>query len=197
MISNKLNLILTTCLLLLLSACGLKEGPQPLLDTPGRHVTNGVRLLKAGKIDPANYEFGRAKELSPSFSPAYVGIGLVYGFKNDFKNGFEAMNKAERLAQGKAQKIAVQVGMMRLYMMGRDRVDQDWLKRVEIYFDQAVAFAPDFPEPYYYMGIAYKIANEFQKAAKQFVKVIDLDKAYAEEADNEYSTIRWIEAISP
>jgi len=167
MISNKLNLILTICLLLLLSACGLKEGPQPLLDTPGRHATNGVRLLKAGKIEPANYEFGRAKELSPSFSPAYVGLGLVYGFKNDFKNGFEAMNKAERLAQGKFQKIAVQVGMMRLY------------------------------EPYYYMGIAYKMANKFQKAAKQFVKVIDLDKAYAEEADNEYSTIRWVEAIGP
>jgi tetratricopeptide (TPR) repeat protein len=171
--------------------------PKAELDTPGHHVTNGNKLLKAGKIDKAFKEFNRAKLLDPEYSPAYVGLGLVCGLRGDFKKGFASMDKAENYAKGKKQAATVNIGYMRLYIMGKEKVDKDWLDEVEDYNKDATKLAPDCPEPYYYMGIAYKMSYNFQKAAEQFTKVLDLDTGFVEEADKEYAIIQKIERAMP
>lgn len=192
-----LSVMSVSCLFFLL-ACGPKPvAPKAELDTPEHHVTNGNKLLKAGKIDKAFKEFNRAKLLDPEYSPAYVGLGLVCGLKGDFKKGFASMDKAENYAKGKKQAVTVNVGYMRLYIMGKEKVDKDWLDEVEDYHKDATKLAPDCPEPYYYMGIAYKMSYNFQKAAKQFTKVLDLDRGFVEEADNEYAIIQKIERAMP
>jgi tetratricopeptide (TPR) repeat protein len=74
------------------------------LDTPVNHVNNGNILLKAGKIDDALREFSRAKKLDPNYSPAYVGLGLVYGIKGDEETSAMYMKKAINLLKEKLKK---------------------------------------------------------------------------------------------
>ena len=74
------------------------------LDTPVHHVNNGHTLLKAGKIDDAFREFSRAKELDPNYSPAYVGLSLVYGLRGDDATSSMYLKNAIDLLKGPHQK---------------------------------------------------------------------------------------------
>ncbi len=184
--------------LLVLSACGPKAmAPEAELDTPGHHVKNGHKMLKTGKIDGAFREFNRAKELDPKYSPAYVGLGLVYGIRGEYENGFKQLKIANKYADGNKQKINVNVGDMRLFIMGRDKIDKDWLEEVESKFKRSIKIDPEVSAPYFYMGIAYKMSFEFQQAAGQFSKVLDLDKEFVKEADEEYAVIQKIQRAMP
>ena len=71
--------------------------PKATLDTPSRHVENGIRMLNAGKIEDAFREFNRAKSLDPEYAPAYVGIGFCHGLMGDYEKGLKAMEEASRL----------------------------------------------------------------------------------------------------
>ncbi len=198
MVSRKFLFVIAGICLLLLAACGPKAvAPQAELDTSGHHVKNGNKLLRSGKIDAAYREFNRAKELDPRHSPAYVGLGLVYGLKSEFESGFKAMKKAEKYADDKEQKVAVNVGYMRLYILGGDEVTKNWLAEVENKFNSSIGYTKDLPEPYFYMGLAYKLSYKFQKAAGKFIKVLELDKGYVEEADKEYAIIQRIQRAMP
>jgi hypothetical protein len=195
---KKVFFIMTVICMLSLLACGPKaKAPEAELDTPMHHVENGNKLLKSGKLDAAFREFNRAKELDPKYSPAYVGLGLVYGLKGDLKSGFKTMKKAKKTAEGKEQKVAVHVGYMRLYIIGGEKTEKEWLREVEGQFRRAENIDPDAPAPYFYMGVGYKMSYKFQKAARQFEKVLDLDKGYVQEADMEYAVIQKIQRAMP
>ena len=198
MFFRKIPFIIICVCVLFLFACGPKAiAPKAKLDTPEHHVTNGTKLLKSGKIDAAFREFNRAKELDPKYSPAYVGLGLVSGYNGDFISGLENMKNAEKYARGNNQEIAANAGYMRLYIMGREKVEKNWLKKVKTRFNKSIAISPDLPEPYFYMGIAYKISCKFSDAASQFVKILELDNGYIKEADKEYALIQKIERAMP
>jgi len=198
MYARKILSIMSVVCLFFLLACGPKPvAPKAELDTPEHHVITGNKLLKAGEIDKAFKEFNRAKMLAPGYSPAYVGLGLVCSLKGDFKKGFASMDKAENYAKGEKQAVTVNVGYMRLYIMGKEKVDKDWLDEVEDYHKDVTKLAPDCSEAHFYMGIAYKMSYNFQGAAKQFTKVLELDKGFVEEADKEYAIIQKIERAMP
>lgn len=196
--SRKLFIVIVGLCILFLSACGPQAvAPEAEFDTPAHHVKNGHKLLKSGKLDAAFREFNRAKELDPKYSPAYVGLGLVYGVRDEFDNGFKAMKTAQRYADGKEQKVAFNVGYMRLYIKGREKVKKNWLKEVNTRFNYAIRYIPDLPEPYFYMGVAYKNSYKFQKAAANFTKVLELDKGFVKEADTEYAIVQKIQRAMP
>jgi len=101
MFTRKAIYIFAVICLFFLYACGPKAvAPKAELDTPEHHVANGKKLLKAGKLDDAFKEFTRAKGLDPKHAPAYVGLGLVYGFKNEFRNAFSHMKAGKKYAEG-------------------------------------------------------------------------------------------------
>ena len=192
------TLVLLSISLLFVFSCGPKPvAPKAALDTPEHHVSNGNKLLKANKIEDAFKEFNRAKDLDPKFSPAYVGLGLVYGFRNDFENGFKSLKKAAKYSKGKPQELAVLIGNMRLYIMGQTKIHKKWLQKVNQLYVKAKRNAPKAPEPYFYMGLAYKHAFEFRKAAQEFTKVLDINKGFVEAADKEYAVIQKIERAMP
>jgi tetratricopeptide (TPR) repeat protein len=198
MISNKWIIGLAAILLLTFSACGPKPmAPKAELDTPEHHVANGNKLLKTGKLEGAFAEFNRAKELDPKHSPAYLGMGVVYGLQGNFEKGFEELKTADRYANGDAEKLNVDVGYMRLYLAGKEAIDENWLRRVENAYRDAVRIDDQRPEPYYYMGLGYKDSYEFRKAAAEFTRVLDLNKDLAAEADKEYAVIQRIERAMP
>jgi len=97
--------------LVLLGACGPDTiFLRPALDTPIQHVKNGNSLLTRGKIDAANAEFVRAKNLDDGYAPAYVGIALVQGHRGDLDGGFETLDKARRIVATPDEAKAVDRG---------------------------------------------------------------------------------------
>lgn len=92
------------CLFVLFACTTMPIEENTWLDTPKNHVNNGNLFLKAGKIDDAFREFTRAKELDPNYSPAYVGLGLVYGVKGDDETSSVYMEKAINLLKEQHQK---------------------------------------------------------------------------------------------
>ena len=198
MVFRKIQFIGVIIGVLFLFSCGPKAvAPKAELDTPEHHVANGNKLLQSGKIDDAFNEFNRAKALDPMYSPAYLGLGLVMGVKGDFDSALKAMKAAKNYAQNTEEKAAVYVGYMRLFTRGNDKVDEDWLQEVQDWYKKAIKIAPDLPDPYYYMGIAYKQAYRFRASAGEFTRVLDLDKGYVAEADREYAVIQKIERAMP
>ncbi len=185
----------TICLFL---ACDLKVlPPETRLDSPLNHVRNGNTLLWKGKIDEAFYEFNRAKELNSEYAPAYIGLGLVAAYTGDYEKGLKTMQSARKYAQGDNQQFDVHVGFMRLYLIGRSNLNPEWLKLVEDEFSQAIHIAPNSPELYYYMGLAFKMTYELSKAADQFKKVLDLNKKFVKEADKEYALLQKVKSAKP
>jgi tetratricopeptide (TPR) repeat protein len=79
--------------------------PDQALDTPQRHVHNGMHFLNAGKVEDAFREFQRAKELDANYAPAYVGLGLSYGLMGDYQRGLETMEAINKLNQGEPRAI--------------------------------------------------------------------------------------------
>ncbi len=111
--------------LVFLGACGPDTiFLRPALDTPIQHVKNGNILLTRGKIDDANAEFVRAKNLDDGYAPAYVGIALVQGHRGDVDGGLEILDQARGLAATPQEVNAVDRGYELLQRMQLDHNSQ-------------------------------------------------------------------------
>lgn len=195
---KKIFIFLTAVSVLMVFACGSKPlTPRAKLDTPTHHADNGNKLLRFGKLDAAFIEFTRARELDPTYAPAYAGLGLVDAFRGNFESGLESLKTARKFAEGKEQQAAIHIGHMRLYTLGGDKLDTNWLKRVRSEFEDAVNLNPDRAEPYYYMGMAYKQGYKFDKASVQFSRVLDMGQDFVAEADREYALVQKIVGTMP
>jgi len=188
---------LTVICLALVHGCGPKVMAPARLNTPEHHVNNGNTLMKTGKLQGAFAEFQWAKNLDPTYAPAYVGMGLVYGLQGEFEKGLVTMEPTYGYARNDDQKIDVHVGYMRFYLSGQDRVDFQWLEKIRQHYNQAVSIDQKSPRPYFYMGLAYKAVLEFTTAMGEFSRVIRLGKTYREEAEREFNNLKRIEAAGP
>ncbi|MEE8400180.1 MAG: S-layer homology domain-containing protein [Desulfobacterales bacterium] len=198
MIFRKTSYVLLGICMLFLFGCGPKVmSPKAALDTPEHHVKNGHTLLDAGKIDAAGREFVRAIELGPKHAPAHTGLGLVYGHRDDFIRGLKSMATARDYAKATEEKVAVNIGYIRLYTMGQGSIAKNWLVLSEREFKAASKTAADLPGPHYYMGLAYKAAYRFNTAIERFARVLSLDKGYVSEADRQYALLQKIQRAMP
>jgi hypothetical protein len=76
--------------------CGPKIAPPTsVMDTPEYHYKNGLKYLDNDQIDDAMKSFDRAIALAPKSPLGYIGKGLAFGKKGDFKAAFENMDKAK------------------------------------------------------------------------------------------------------
>lgn len=92
---------------------------RPGLDTPSVHVANGNNLLERGKVDDAYREFQRAKALDPSYTRAYIGLGIVLGQKGRIDDGLKTMDMASEMADNDKDRTAVEQGYLRLHELKR------------------------------------------------------------------------------
>jgi tetratricopeptide (TPR) repeat protein len=179
---------------LLTSCAAPPRKPEAALDTPEHHAFSGNKLLDKGDYAGAQREFEMAIQLDKKYSPAYVGMGLVFGYQNNFEKAFENMKKAKGLAENPDDKVTAHVGMIRLYSMERK---EKWLDRAEEEFNDAIKVNPKSSAAYFYMGKAYKFAFNFDKAGEMFKKVLDLNDKYLIEADNEWKVVQKIQRAAP
>lgn len=163
-----------------LFACTAKPGiPEDLLDTPTHHASSGFKLIRKGYLYDAQREFKLALQLSPHYSPAYRGLGILYGMEQDFERAFKAMQRARDDAEGREDKALACVGFMRLYTMQKGK---GWLEDVEANFFDALGSVKDLPEAYYYMGIAYEKAGRIKASKKALEKVLRINKRLVPDA---------------
>jgi len=98
------SLICSFFYIFIFTACGsISSYHHTALDTPSRHVDNGMKFLTINKFDAAVLEFSRASELDPEYAPAYTGLGLAYGRMGDFEKGYEFIELATEKARGYEQ----------------------------------------------------------------------------------------------
>ncbi|MBU1206477.1 MAG: hypothetical protein KKH04_06060 [Proteobacteria bacterium] len=195
-----LLLILTVfCILLalgvMITSCAKPpRKPEAALDTPEHHVFSGNKLLEKGDYAGAQREFVLAMQLDKKYSPAYVGLGLAFGYQNAFPTAYENMKKAKSLAQKPEDKVNAHVGMIRLYSLERK---EKWINKAEDEFEDAIKINPKSSAAYFYMGRAYKFAFNFNKAGEMFKKVLDINDKYLVEADNEWKVVQKIQRAAP
>jgi tetratricopeptide (TPR) repeat protein len=178
--------------------CALKvRAPESLLDTPEHHVQSGMKLLKLGKYDDAMREFELAKEIDPEFSGAYVGAGLVLAHKGEFKEGIEDMDKAVDLAKAMEAKVDANVGLIRLYLMGKELAHKKWLKKAKGAYEGAIDILPEASAAHYYMGECYKEALDFEHASQLFKVVLDINDGFVVEANDAWKLLQRIQRAAP
>lgn len=177
--------------ILLLCACIPEIIPyESVLDTPSRHYKNGMKLLHAGKIDASKSEFNRCLEIDREYAPGYVGLGLISGLKGDYSDALDKMNLAGLFTRNRHEAALVHVGIMRIYLMGGEQISSDWLQKTEEHYEKSILLAPEIPDAYYFMGIAYKMALRWDKALQEFLHVVNLNGDFAAEASNHISMIQ-------
>ena len=196
---KRLILVVTAlAALILVAGCGPKAAPSTsVLDTPEYHYNQGLKALDTDKLDDAMREFDRAIALEPKSPFGYIGKGLVLGKKGEFKPAFENMEKAQDYEK---KGIESGIGMIRLYgmQMAKDQKEvKDLVKSAEHEFKTANGKEPNNPRLHYYMGMCYKMALDFDKAATMFRAVLDMNRDFVGEANAEWALIQKIQRAAP
>jgi tetratricopeptide (TPR) repeat protein len=199
---NRRSLLLVLTVFCILFAFGVMitscakppRKPEAALDTPEHHVFSGNKLLEKGDYAGAQREFELAIQLDKKYSPAYVGMGLVFAYQKNFEKAYENMKKAKSLAQKPDDKVNAHVGMIRLYSLERK---EKWINKAEDEFEDAIKINPKSSAAFFYMGKAYKFAFNFDKAGEMFKKVLDINDKYLVEADNEWKVVQKIQRAAP
>jgi tetratricopeptide (TPR) repeat protein len=200
MVTNmkRFTVLMLVIVALVAVGCGPKAAPSTsVLDTPEYHYNQGLKFLDKNQIDDAMREFQRAVDLDPKSPLGYIGKGLAFGKKGDFKAAYENMEKGK---SNETKGIEARIGMIRLYslqMVKEQGKAKSLIKDAESEFKTANEKEPNNARLHYYMGMAYKVDLNFDKAAPMFRTVLDLNKDFTGEANAEWALIQKIQRAAP
>jgi len=180
---------------LIVSCAQPPRAPQSQMDTPEHHTFTGLRLLNQEKYAEAQKAFELALQLNPKFSKAHTGIALVKTFTGDFNAAMERLQTGWKHAKTDDEKIFVHVSRIRFHT--QSKLDKNWLQKAKDEFDDAVQMDSKHSPAYYFMGLAYKSALEFNSAEQMFGKVIDLKSDFVKEADVQWELMQRIKRAMP
>lgn len=193
---SSVTLFMCLTAILLLISCGPKARvPTSQLDTPEHHTYTGLRLFDQAKFADAEREFKLAIELDPKYSKAYTGIGLVKTSTGDFNAAWENLQMGWKYAKADEEKIFVYVSRIRYFT--QSKLEKKWLAEAKDEFDNVMLMDAKHSPAYYFMGLAYKAALEFDQAGKMFAKVLELKTDYISEADVQWNLIQKIQRAMP
>jgi tetratricopeptide (TPR) repeat protein len=187
--------IICTAVLSLVS-CGPKARMAvSQLDTPGHHTFTGLKLLDLEKYPDAQREFSMAIELNKNYSRAYTGLALVNIFTGKFDVAAENLKLGSKYASSDEEKLFTNVSKIRYYSISK--ADSKWLDLANSQFDESIKIDSKYSPAYYYMGIAYKDALEFNQASQMFTKVIQLKTDHIADADTQLKFMQKIQQAMP
>ncbi len=176
-----------------LAACAEEPvKPEAALDTPEHHYSTGIRLFDKENYDGAMKEFARAVALDPDYAPGHAGMGLVHGQKRAFSQAYESLDKARGLQ--KPPMIVAQIMKIRVLTMERN---EDWLKDAESEYRDGAKRDQQNAALHYYMGLAYRMGFEFDKAGEHFKTVLDLNNDHVGDANREWKLVQKIQRAAP
>jgi tetratricopeptide (TPR) repeat protein len=182
--------------ILLVVSCGPKARvPITQLDTPEHHTYTGSRLLSQEKYADAQREFELALQLDAKYSKAYTGIGLVKTYTGDFNAAWDNLKTGWKYAKTDEEKMFVYVSRIRYYT--KSKSEKKWLNLAKDEFDDAIKMEPKHAPAYYFMGLAYKEALDFNSAGQMFTKVLDLKSDYVTEAETQWNFLQKVQRAMP
>ena len=165
------------------------------LDTPGHHTFTGLKLLDQEKYADAKREFEMATQLDAKYSKAYTGMALVNIYTSNFNAASDNLALGLKNAKDTDEKLFVSVGKIRYYTLSKS--DQKWLELAKNQFDEAVVTDPKQTPAYYFMGLAYKEALEFNLSGQMFAKVIQLKTDHMADADAQLKFLQKVQLAMP
>jgi hypothetical protein len=165
-----------------------------------------MKYWDLGEYAKAEEEFTHAKELDPKYAPAYAGLALTTAKKaqnaettdemeEKFEEALDLANKAQSL-NDKIPEVFIAKALV-ITMENEGKPIKKWLDDVEKEYNQALKIDPENAEAYYRRGYCYKKAYQFDKAADDFRKVLDLGKDYTRQADEQWEIVQKIERAAP
>lgn len=181
-----------------------KAGGQ--MDDPPTHYKQGMKYWDDGKFAQAEEEFKLANSLDPKYGPAYAGLALttaqnaktasdVSATEKGFKEALKLADKAKELDPKNPDVHIAKAIVITLQYEGKPA--KEWLDKVEKEYETAIKLDPQNSEAYYRRGVCYKRAYEFSKAAADFRKVLDLNKDFTIQANQEWELVQKIERAAP
>ena len=195
-IRTLISLFILCAVVLLLSSCGHKARMAVnQLDTPGHHTFTGLKLLDQEKYVDARREFEMATQLDAKYSKAYTGMALVNIYTGNFNAASDNLDLGLKNAKDADEKLFVNVGKIRYYTLSKS--NQKWLEFAKNQFDEAVVRDPKHSPVYYFMGLAYKDALEFNLAGQMFTKVLQLKTDHMADADAQLNFLQKVKLAIP
>ena len=195
-IRTLISLFIFCSVVLFLISCGPRvRVAVSQLDTPGHHTFTGLKLLDQEKYADAKREFEMATQLDAKYSKAYTGMALVNIYTGKFNDASENLALGLKNAKDADEKLFVNVGKIRYYTLSKS--DQKWLELAKSQFDEAVVMDPKQTPAYYFMGLAYKEALEFNLAGQMFAKVIQLKSDHMADADAQLKFLQKVQLAMP
>ena len=195
-IRTLISLFILCAVVLFLISCAHKARiAVNQLDTPGHHTFTGLKLLDQEKYVDARREFEMATQLDAKYSKAYTGMALVNIYTGKFNDASENLALGLKNAKDADEKLFVNVGKIRYYTLSKS--DQKWLELAKNQFDEAVVTDPKQTPAYYFMGLAYKDALEFNLAGQMFTKVIQLKSDHMADADAQLKFLQKVQLAIP
>jgi Tfp pilus assembly protein PilF len=181
---------------LFLISCGPKARVAvSQLDTPGHHTFTGLKLLDQEKYTDAKREFEMATQLDAKYSKAYTGMALVNIYTGKFNVALDNLDLGLKNAKDADEKLFVNVGKIRYYTLSKS--DQKWLELAKNQFDEAIVTDPKQTPAYYFMGLAYKEALEFNLAGQMFSQVAKLKTDHMADADAQLKFLQKVQLAMP
>jgi Tfp pilus assembly protein PilF len=181
---------------LFLVSCGPKARVAvSQLDTPGHHTFTGLKLLDQEKYTDAKREFEMATQLDAKYSKAYTGMALVNIYTGKFNAASENLANGLKYAKDADEKLFVNVGKIRYYTLSKS--DQNWLELARNQFDEAVVTDSKHSPAYYFMGLAYRDALEFNQAGQMFSQVTKLKTDHMADADAQLKFLQKVQLAMP
>ncbi|HUN55072.1 MAG TPA: S-layer homology domain-containing protein [Smithella sp.] len=165
------------------------------LDTPERHTFTGLKLLDQEKYADAQREFKMAIQLNNNYSRAYTGMAMVDIFTNKFNTALDDLTLGSKYANSDEEKLFVNVARIQYYTISKS--DPQWPALAKKQFDEAVAIDAKHASAYYFMGLAYKDALEFNLASQMFTKVIQLKTDHVADADAQLKFLQKVQLAMP
>jgi len=177
----------------LLIGCGPKpRSSESVLDNPEYHFNQGLTQLDQMNLDGADYSFQKAIELVPDYAPAIAGLAIVRAHQNLGTEALDLANVAIDEDKKNGFTWAAR-GRVRSLLQERD----DWQKKVESDFENAVERDQDNDRFLFWWGQAKSWAHDFDGAADLFENVIAHKGEFSARADNNYAQIQVIQRAAP
>lgn len=187
--------LLTGAMIMVATSCASPDRtPMSFLDTSEHHTYTGMVLMKQDKVSDAEREFALAIKLNRESSLGHAGIALVNAHRGNLKSAFESVGKAEQFARRDRERLFAHIVKIQLYTTSRQ---SGWIDRAEEEFRSAMAIDPRSSAAWYFMGRALMMNYEFSRAGVHFIKVLDLNDEYIEQADSAWKRMKQILALGP
>jgi len=135
------------------------------------------------------------KDEIAKYSKAYTGMALVNIYTSNFNAASDNLALGLKNAKDTDEKLFVSVGKIRYYTLSKS--DQKWLESAKNQFDEAVMMDPKYSPAYYFMGLAYKEALEFNLSGQMFAKVIQLKTDHMADADAQLKFLQKVQLAMP